>query len=438
MDEPVTAATREELLQQKNLLNSEIGQRKKLGQPIDDLLAQSARLSALMKEPAKPKAAPPPAALTTSVASSSAEVTALRDEWRALATACPATHLYATWEWAEAWYAVHADHGEIHCLLVRDSAQSLVGLAPLFIPAKGDGNLAANQAGFVGTWGPSWGHYPEFLVAPGHEQRASEALMAHLAQASAAWRGLKLMRMKPSSPTLPRLAAQAAQHDLRLYLRPGLTTALADLPDDPEQVIESYPRKHRSDTRRALKHLAEDHPQAEFRVFSGGDQAARLMDTVKHLNIARRASKDTDSNFSKPDYCACHDRSGRNFLDAGWVRSVALVEHDEIVSATYGAVYGDCLYVISSGFQPAYARYDPSHLVLLHLSQQAVREGVKRMDMLTWYPYKTAICPIREQLVDVTLFADDYPGVTTVAAELLQRSARLAVKRLLGRKTLRA
>lgn len=431
MNDPAVIPSREELLAQKDLLNSEIGQRKKRGEPIEDLLQQSAELSALLKQPAKPKDRPPAPTIATSVATSSAEITALRDDWRALATACPATHLFATWEWADAWYAVHEAQGQIHCLTVRDGDNCLTGIAPLFIPHKGDGNLATNQAGFLGTWGPSWGHYPEFLVAPGHETTVSQAMMAHLAEASVSWRGLKLMRMKPSSPTLPRLAEHAGQHGLRLYLRPGLTTALAQLPDDPQQVIEAYPRKHRSDSRRALRHLAEDHPRAEFRTSSGGDEALRVIEVVKGLNIVRRRSKDVDSNFAKPDYCACHDRSGRNFLDAGWVRSVALVDGDEVVSATYGALYGDCLYVISSGFNPDYARYDPSHLVLLHLTQQAVREGVKWMDMLTWYPYKTAICPIREQLVDVVLFPDEYPGVATVAGELLQRSVRLAVKRVL-------
>ena len=432
MDEMLTNRTREELLQQKDMVNAEIGRRKRRGEPIDDLLQRSAELSAQLKTPAKPQSPPAPAAITTSVVTSSAAVTALRDEWRALAALCPATHLYATWEWADAWYAVHEARGGIHCLLVRDGAQRLIGLAPLFIPDRGDGNLATNQAGFLGTWGPSWGNYPEFLVNPEHEQAAFEAIISHLAEVAGSWRGLKLMRMKPSSPTLSRLAEQAAGQGLQLYVRPGLSTALAPLPDDPDQVVETYPRKHRSDSRRALRHLAEDHPRARFGAFSGGDEALRLLDAVKELNIARRRSQSTDSHFARPDYRACHDRAGRSFLEAGWVRCAGLFEGDEVISATYGAVYGDCLYVISSGFRPEYARYDPSHLVLLHLTQQAVREGLRWMDMLTWYPYKSALCPIREQLVDVTLFPDEYPGLATVATELLQRSARLAVKRFLG------
>lgn len=424
-----------DLLTQRNAISAEIGARQLRGEPIEDLVRQAQELKARIKFLDGQEREPVSGELTCSVATSPREITTLRGDWRTLATASPAAHLYSSWEWAEAWYAVHADCGEIHCLLVRDSAGRLVGLAPLFVPADGDANLTTKQAGFLGTWGSSWGHYPEFLLAPGHEQAASEAIMVHLAQACAAWRGLKLVRMRPSSPTLPRLVQEAPRHGLRIYLRPGLTTALGQLPDEPEQVLLSYPRKHRSDTRRAMKHLAEEHPRAEFHVFSGGDDALRVMNAVKELNITRRHSTDAESHFTRTDYCECFDRAGRNFLDAGWVRSMALTEDDEIVSATYGVVHADCLYVINSGFKPEYARYNPSYLALLELSQQAVREGVKRVDMLTWYPYKTAVCPIREQLVDVVLFADDYPGVATVTKELLQRSVRLAVKRVLRRRS---
>ena len=421
-----------ELLTARNAISAEIGARQCRGEPIEDLLRQAQELKARLKFLAGQQRESAGADLTCGVASSADDICALRDEWRALAHACPAGHLFSTWEWAEAWYAVHAACGEIHCVVVRQSGR-LVGLAPLFVPAAGDGNLAGRQAGFLGTWGPSWGHYPEFLVAPGHEADVIDAVLAHLAQAGRNWRGIKLMRMKPSSPTLPRLVQQAPRHGLRFYLRPGLTTALADLPADPEEVLEGYARKHRNDTRRALKHLAAEHPGAAFRVVSDGHEALRLLEAVKQLNIARRQSKEADSHFSRPDYCECFDRSGRNFLEAGWVRGAALCDGGEIVSATYGVIHGDCLYIINSGFRPEYARYNPSYLALLNLSQQAVREGVRHMDMLTWYPYKTVVCPIREQLVDVMLFADHYRGVATVAGELMQRSARLAVKRLFGK-----
>src|SRR3954453_10686167 len=56
---------------------------------------------------------------------------AAREEWTALAER--AGNIFATWEWADAWWRVYGEDRPLHLVACRDAGGRLVALLPLYL-----------------------------------------------------------------------------------------------------------------------------------------------------------------------------------------------------------------------------------------------------------------------------------------------------------------
>ena len=62
-------------------------------------------------------------------------LSAAREEWTALAE--KAGNLFATWEWADAWWSVYGGAGGLALTACRDQSGALVGVLPLYASRRG-------------------------------------------------------------------------------------------------------------------------------------------------------------------------------------------------------------------------------------------------------------------------------------------------------------
>lgn len=419
----------ESLRRERNLLSSRIGDAKQTGEAVEELIAQSRLLTRQIRQiEAEQAAVAGTQELSCSEARTVEEVLALREPWQALQHACPSSNLYSTWEWLSAWYEAYAASGSIRCLLVHQGSR-LVGLAPLFSPFEHDYQLQRGQLGYAGSYGPAWGFYPEFLLWPGQEEAVMQVLLDALCEEPRGWWNLKFMRMQTDGPTLSLLMTQMLPYGLRTYAKPGLPSAVDNLPDDPDRVLDMISNSnHRNHCRSARRHLLEDLPQVRFRRVHDPQEAIGRLDDLARLNIMRHDLKGIQSNFLKPAYRLHFDLSCQRLHEAGYLQLHIIEYKGETIAASTFGVYRDQGFLLNSGFLPGYGQYRPSHLIILDWMAGAITEGVRSLDMLSYYPYKSEICKQRKHTTDLVVFPDSLHGLLPVAREVIGHTIRKGAK----------
>jgi len=432
------------LAAEQDRLSQAIAQRRAQGQAFDELREQARALSQQIKA-LKAQAAPPTADASepsaparqarAEVLTTAQQVLALQPEWGELLAHSSAASPFMTWEWMSAWYEVYGAAGQSRCLAIRDAADRLIGLAPLFLSTHRDPVLPPGHLGWASSYGPSWGIYLEPISADGEQLRVAEALVEHLDATSSEWRCVKLVRVPAESRILGELIQAAAARRWRLAIKPSLVAVTADLPADPQDFGEQLPsRKRGKNNRQAARRLQRDHPDHRFRCCRDAEELEHCLERLAELNITRRANLEAKSNFVDERFRACFATALRRFWEGGWLRVAILEVGKEIAALWTYLVYRERLYVLQPAFDVRYAAYEPSHLLLVFAVQEAIAAGARSLDFLTGaHSYKLQYAAGRRQIVDITIWDNRLRGAWEVSRETIWAAARSTAKRLLKR-----
>jgi CelD/BcsL family acetyltransferase involved in cellulose biosynthesis len=338
------------------------------------------------------------------------ELEHLRVEWDELAEA--SGNLFATFEWASAWWR-HAA-GSSESLLIgacRRSGGSTAGLIPLVV----DRRRGLGVARFVGH-GPSDRLAP--ISRPDDREAVAKATRVLLAESGA---DLFIGEQMPGEENWSSLLGART---LERESSPAI--AIAGL--DWEGFLAARSRNFRQQVRRHERRLAE-RGALRFRL-SDAAHLEQDLETLFALHEARWS--DGGSQAFTPPLQAMHREFALAAESRGWVR-VWLLELDGVpLAAWYGFRYGGAEWFYQSGRRP-----DADHVgstLLAHTVRAAIEDGIAEDRLLRGdEPYKAR-------------FADHDPGLETIAlpltmrgrAYLAARAARSAAGRLRGRVAARA
>ncbi|MHB8996310.1 MAG: GNAT family N-acetyltransferase, partial [Armatimonadota bacterium] len=359
-------------------------------------------------------------------------VTGLREEWRGLEEMAGGAHPYTMWEWVEAWYRAYEGQGQVLCVQVREPGGALVGVAPLFAPTRGDGNIHDGELCFASTYGRMWGYYPEFLSRPGRERETTAAVLGYLHRLDRKWSALRLVRVDPDSETLRQLVAQAPLHGLRVYIKPGLQMCVGELPERAADVVSwlrspGLRRQYRHDSRR----LEHDHPQARYRLVTEPSEVALVLEEMRRLNVQQWEHRSRSSNLSDEGFCSCLGRALPNFLASGNLRLEVLEVGDRMIAAQIALLHRGCVHMVQPASDVAFASYSVTHLMQVHTLEEAVAAGADHCDFSTYYPYKAQYVGDIRQTLEVTVLPESVAGTLGLARKLAERSVRLTARGLL-------
>jgi CelD/BcsL family acetyltransferase involved in cellulose biosynthesis len=338
------------------------------------------------------------------------ELERVKDEWDALAEA--SRNLFATFEWASAWWR-HAA-GSSESLLIgacRRSSGSLAGLIPLVV----DRQRGVGIARLVGH-GPSDRLAP--ICGPEDREAVAKATRALLAESGA---DLFIGAQMPGEESWSSLLGART---LERESSPAISIAGLDW----EGFLAARSRNFRQQVRRHERRLAE-RGELRFRL----SDAARLepdLETLFALHEARWSEGGSPA-FTPPRQ-AMHREFALAAESRGWLR-LWLLELDGMpLAAWYGFRYGGAEWYYQSGRLP-----DTDHVgstLLAHTVRAAIEDGIAEYRLLRGdEPYKAR-------------FADHDPGLETIALPLTIRgraylaagAARSAAGRLRGRLAARA
>jgi CelD/BcsL family acetyltransferase involved in cellulose biosynthesis len=308
---------------------------------------------------------------------------AAREQWTLLAER--AGNVFATWEWADAWYSRLGDGAPLALALVRDKQARAVAILPLFVPrARPIRLLRFLGAGLGDQSGP--------VCAPQDRRQASAALRRWVAEGSGdagVFLGERLWGGDWSAAELGgtvvgRIANPVLPAEGRSF----------------EQFLASRSRNFREQVRRRERRLARERALV-YRLTEDPDRVEPDMRTLIRLHQARW--REGESNVFAGPRAEFHIEFARRALANGWLRLWTMELDGAPVAAWYGFRFGGVESYYQAGRDPAFDADSVGFVLLSHTIRSALDDGVRE------YRFGSGDEPYKSR------FAEHDPGLETIA-----------------------
>ena len=332
--------------------------------------------------------------------STAAELSALADDWRALAAAHGEGLPFRTWEWNDAWWKWFGERrfavrDELFVRTFRTNDGKLVGVAPLVLVRRpGVGVPVMRGLEFFGA-DPYVTELRGALVNPAWERHVYRALGAHLEEHGSKWDWIRWQGIREESAGERLLKdghGVALPKEVAAYRLP--------LEGTWDQFRASRSRNMKESLRKCYNSLKRDGHAFELHVVRAPKDVPTALARFFDLH-ARRAA--TEGLVEHGD--VFEDPASRGFLldvcerlaqrDA--VRIFELRIGGAVVASRIGFALGSTLYLYFSGYDPAWARYSVMTTTVAEAIRYAIAEGFALAPLspgtdeskLRWRPART-------------------------------------------------
>jgi CelD/BcsL family acetyltransferase involved in cellulose biosynthesis len=280
--------------------------------------------------------------------------------------------IFATWEWASAWWRHFGADAEPVLLRCGDPAEPLA-ILPLCRSRRGPLRILR----FIGH-GP--GDMLGPVCAPADRGRAGEALREALAsEVSGPWHVLLAERL-PAGALGEALGGRLLQREA--------SPEMAIDGRSWEDFVASCSRNMREKLRRNTRKLEKQH-ELSFRLCEDPERLGGDLDTLVRLHRLRWAEGEGAGAFERQAVVDFHRDFASAALRQGWLRLWTMEVDGEPAAAWYGFRYGGTESFYQSGRDPRFDRFSIGFLMLMRTIQAAFEDGLERYAFLRGdEPYK--------------------------------------------------
>jgi CelD/BcsL family acetyltransferase involved in cellulose biosynthesis len=304
-------------------------------------------------------------------------------EWDELALR--SGNIFATREWADAWWR-HFGRGRRSLLhACRDGAGRCIALLPLYVARPGPVPLLRFSGHGAGDeLGP--------ICAPEDRAAAGRALSRLLGKGTLRGSILLAERLAADFDWPGALDGAVLQREASPFMALG---------GDWETFLGSKSRNFREQARRRGRKLAREH-DVRFRLTGAPDELAGDLERLYRLHAARWAGG--GSAALEPARQRFHDDWAAIALERGWLRLWTLEVDGAPVASWYGFRYAGAESYYQSGRDPSWDRASVGFVLMCRALQAACDDGMREFRLLRG----------DEEYKD--RFSDEDRGLVTVAA----------------------
>jgi CelD/BcsL family acetyltransferase involved in cellulose biosynthesis len=327
---------------------------------------------------------------------------AARDEWSELAERSGS--VFATWEWATAWWR-HFGEGSEPVLLRCTRPGGPFAILPLCRSRRGPLSVLR----FIG-YGP--GDMLGPVCDPADREAAGTALREALAEGAAGpWHVLLAERL-PVGALGGALGGRQLQREASPEMEIGGRSW--------EDFIASRSRNMKEKLRRNTRKLEKQH-ELSFRLCEDPDRLGEDLDTLIRLHRARWG--EGEGAFQREAVVAFHHDFAAAALRRGWLRLWTMEVDGEPAAAWYGYRFGNVESFYQSGRDPRFDRFSIGFLMLMRTVQAAFEDGLDRYAFLRGdEPYKDRLAETDPGLETRALGRGPLGGATVLGGSLALRS----------------
>jgi len=296
---------------------------------------------------------------------------ALQDEWNALLAGSRFNTLFLTWEWQSTWWS-HLGEGDLWLLAWRDDADSLVGIAPLYLETTETGERRFTLVGCLEV-----SDYLDIIVSDGRELDVYADLLDWLSGSEAPhWDVVDICNLPEVSLTHQRLPELAASRGYTAATIQEDVCPVIALPNSWDAYLKLLSKKQRHEVRRKIRRSEEAGEVAWYIVDDSRDLAAEVDDFIE---LHRLSHPDKDE-FMEPQMQRFFHAVARVMLDSGWLQLSFLQVNGQKTAAMLCFDYADSILVYNSGYDPQmYSAISPGIVLLARVIQHAI-EGLGRAE----------------------------------------------------------
>jgi CelD/BcsL family acetyltransferase involved in cellulose biosynthesis len=291
-----------------------------------------------------------------------ADLDAAREPWERLAAR--ADNVFATWEWASAWWRHHGEGRPLHLVLCRDASGEPRGIWPLYLDAR-------RPVRVVRLVGRGAGDELGPVCAPEDRAALAAAGRAALDLLPGGW-DVFVAENLPGDDAWAELEGGTA---LSRIPSPVLEIAATSWDD----YLASRSKKFRQQMRRGERRLGEGHELA-YRMTESASELERDLETLVDLH-SRRWGDESSGVFSGAD-AALHRDFAATALERGWLRLWFLEVDGVAVAARLGFVFDGVKVGYQSGRDRAWDRHGVGFLLQVHTIHEAFAEGLREYRFL--------------------------------------------------------
>ncbi len=316
-----------------------------------------------------------PSPLSLEVVRTTEALEALAPEWWALWKRDHTATPFQSPAWLLPWWQ-HVGEGELLTVAVRAADGTLSGLLPAYVYTEPHTRRRKLLLVGVGT-----SDYLGGVFDPASASATVAAALACLSGLREQWDEAHLIQLPPQSPLLSTVQAAGWP----VFLSEPCSKVL--LPRDG-----AFHGKLRENLR-YYRNRAEQSYELRFETATP-ETALGFFDTLVALHTSRWKSRGEAGVLVDPQVQSAHRASIPLLLEAGLLRSHALLLDDERIAVLYGLAdppdrLQRSVYYYLNGFNPDFGPFSPGTLLLGFAAEQAAAKGAVWLDMLRGdEPYK--------------------------------------------------
>jgi CelD/BcsL family acetyltransferase involved in cellulose biosynthesis len=224
-------------------------------------------------------------------------------------------------------------------------------------------------------------HVPraDFLIAERTEEVYC-AIWAHLSR-NRQWDLLQLCQLQEGCATLEEMPRLAAPAQCPMGVWASDVSPFVPLRPSWGEYFDSLTAKHRSNLRNRFKRLKAAAPLDIEAITSAEGLAEGLEDGLR-LEAAAWKGEAQTAISSDPDISRFYSTLAGRAAERGWIRLHFLQTGGLRIAFDYSLYYKNRIHLLKLGYDPAYARFSPSNLLLCLVLQSAFKQGVTEYEFL--------------------------------------------------------
>ncbi len=300
---------------------------------------------------------------------------ALAPIWSEVAEAAGLDHPFLEHAWVRTWWESFGDGATLHILVIRAGGRP-IAIAPLMLTLVRIGGFKVRRLGFLYN-----AHVPcaDFLISERPDE-VYRVIWDHLSQ-NRSWDVLQLCQLADGSATLEEVPQLAAAAGCQTGVWVSDASPYLPLNSSWDVYFESLAAKHRSNLRNRLKRLKATGP-VEIKTITSAEGLAEGLEAGLRLEAAAWKGAAQTAISCDPDVSRFYSMLADRAAEQGWIRLHFLHAGPTKVAFDYSLFYKNKLHLLKVGYDPAYAPFSPSNLLLCLVLRNAFDQGLAEYNFL--------------------------------------------------------
>lgn len=295
--------------------------------------------------------------------------------WTQIVKEAAVRHPFAEHLWASTWLECFGAGSEPYILLVTAGSRP-IGIAPLLRSVTRIGGIPIRRLGFFYN-----DHVPraDFIIA----DRATEvyaAIWAHL-RADNSWDVLQLCQIPEGTPTLTELTDLAARDGCAAHVWHSGVSPYVPMTTTWIDYLASVPAKHRSNLRNRFKRLRALGP-LDVSVIDSSEGLPQALEDGVRLEAAAWKGQAGTAIQCQPEVARFYTLLAERTAERGWLRLHFLESGARRIAFDLSLEYGQRMFLLKVGYEPEYAAFSPSNLLVYEALRASFERGGIEYDFL--------------------------------------------------------